>query len=88
MPTFYDCATAPSPRRARIVLAEKGIAHDVFQIDLGQGEQLGEAFRAINPACTVPVLVLEDGASLTDNAGIAAWAEAAQPSPPLLGTTP
>ncbi|MFC0587946.1 glutathione S-transferase family protein [Novosphingobium aquiterrae] len=88
MPTFYDCATAPSPRRARIVLAEKGIAHDVVQIDLGQGEQLGDAFRAINPACTVPVLVLEDGASLTDNAGIAAWAEAAQPAPPLLGTTP
>ena len=23
--TLYDCATAPSPRRARIFLAEKGI---------------------------------------------------------------
>lgn len=88
MPTFYDCATAPSPRRARIVLAEKGIAHDVVQVNLAEGEQLGEAFRAINPACTVPVLVLEDGAALTDNAGIAAWAEAVRPEPPLLGTTP
>lgn len=88
MPTFYDCATAPSPRRARIVLAEKGIAHKVVQVNLAEGEQLGAAFRAINPACTVPVLVLEEGATLTDNAGIAAWAEAAQPQPPLLGTTP
>ncbi|RYY97403.1 MAG: glutathione S-transferase, partial [Comamonadaceae bacterium] len=26
--TLYDCATAPSPRRARILLAEKGVAHD------------------------------------------------------------
>lgn len=88
MITFYDCSTAPSPRRARIVLAEKGIAADVRQVDLAKGEQLSAEFRAINPACTVPALVLEDGAVLTDNAGIAAWAEAVQPDPPLLGTTP
>ena len=88
MPIFYDCTPAPSPRRARIVLAEKGIAHEVRIIDLSKQEQLTPEFRAINPACTVPVLVLEDGAVLTDNAGIAAWAEAFQPDPPLLGTTP
>ena len=88
MPIFYDFQRAPSPRRARIVLAEKGIAHEVRQIDLGTGEQLSEAYRVINPACTVPALVLEDGAVLTDNAAIAAWAEAIQPEPPLLGTTP
>lgn len=87
MPTFYDCTPAPSPRRARIVLAEKGIAHEVRIIDLSKQEQLTPEFRAINPACTVPVLVLEDGGVLTDNAGIAAWAEAVQPDPPLLGTT-
>jgi glutathione S-transferase len=87
MPVFYDCLTAPSPRRARIVLAEKGIAHEVKLVDLSQREQLTPEFRAINPACTVPVLVLEDGATLTDNAGIAAWAEAAHPEPPLLGRT-
>ena len=88
MPTFYDFQRAPSPRRARIVLAEKGIAHEVRQVDLGTAEQLSDAFRAINPACTVPALVLDDGTVLTDNAGIAAWAEAVQPGPPLLGTSP
>ena len=88
MITFYDCTTAPSPRRARIVLAEKGIAHEVRQVDLAKGEQLSEEFGKINPACTVPALVLEDGAVLTDNAGIAAWAEAVQPEPALLGSTP
>ena len=31
MITLYDCATAPSPRRARILLAEKGIAHETVQ---------------------------------------------------------
>jgi glutathione S-transferase len=88
MITFYDCTPAPSPRRARIVLAEKGIAHEVRIVDLSKQEQLTPEFRAINPACTVPVLVLEDGAALTDNAGIAAWAEAFQPDPPLLGSSP
>jgi glutathione S-transferase len=87
MPTFYDCATAPSPRRARIVLAEKGIGCEVVQVDLASGEQRGEAFARINPGMTVPVLVLEDGTTLTDNAGIAAWAEAFQPEPPLLGVS-
>ena len=87
MPIFYDFQRAPSPRRARIVLAEKGIACDVRQVDLGSGEQLSDAYRAINPACTVPALVLDDGTVLTDNAGIAAWAEAVQPDLPLLGTT-
>lgn len=88
MITLYDCATAPSPRRARILLAEKGIPHDTVQVDLRSGEQLGEAYRRINPQCTVPALRTDDGLLLTDNAGITAWAEAAWPDPPLLGITP
>lgn len=87
---LYDCATAPSPRRARILLAEKGIAHETVQVDLVRGEQLGEAYRAINPQCTVPDLRTddEDGLLLTDNAAIAAWVEARYPQPPLMGITP
>ncbi|MFO1219934.1 MAG: glutathione S-transferase [Burkholderiaceae bacterium] len=88
MITLYDCSTAPSPRRARIALAEKGVAHQTVQVDLRAGEQLGAAFRAINPQCTVPVLVTDDGAKLTDNAAIAAYLEARYPEPPLLGITP
>ncbi len=88
MITFYDCATAPSPRRARILLAEKGVPHNAVQIDLRQGEQLSEAYRTINPQCTVPALRTPDGAVLTDNAAITAWVEASYPEPPLLGVTP
>ena len=87
MITLYDCSTAPSPRRARILLAEKGLAHDTVQVDLRSGEQLGAAYRAINPQCTVPALRTEDGALLTDNAAIAAYLEARYPQPPLLGVT-
>ena len=88
MITLYDCATAPSPRRARILLAEKGVAHETVQVDLRNNEQLGDAFRKINPQCTVPVLRTDDGLLLTVNAAIAAWLEARYPEPPLLGRTP
>lgn len=88
MITLYDCATAPSPRRARILLAEKGVAHDTVQVDLRAQEQMGEAYRQINPQCTVPALRTAEGAVLTDNAAIAAYLEARYPRPPLLGATP
>jgi glutathione S-transferase len=82
---FYDCATAPSPRRARILLGEKGIQCETVQIDLRTGEQMSAAFRAINPQCTVPALSTTEGLVLTDNAAITAYLEAAYPEPPLLG---
>ena len=85
--TFYDCSTAPSPRRARILLALKQVPHEVVEIDLRSGEHMGEAFKGINPQMTVPALELEGGTVLTDNASIAAWLEATYPEPPLQGET-
>ena len=35
---FYDCVTAPSPRRVRIFLAEKGLTVPTVQVDLRNGE--------------------------------------------------
>ena len=86
--TLYDCATAPSPRRARILLAEKGIAHHTVQVDLRRGEQLGAAYRLINSQCTVPALRTDEGLMLTDNPGIATYLEARFPDPALMGVTP
>ena len=86
--TLYDYARAPSPRRARMFLAEKQVPHETVQIDLATGEHLLPAFQAINPTCTVPALRLEDGTIITENAGIAAYLEAAYPTPALLGRTP
>lgn len=86
--TLYDFALAPSPRRARILLAEKGITVDNVQVDLTKGEQLSAEFRAINPCCTVPALKLEDGTVLNQNIAIALYLEDIQPDPPMLGTTP
>lgn len=86
--TFYDCATAPSPRRARMILAEKRVEVTRIEVDLRNGEQFSEAFRAINPACTVPVLIIPGGDRLCDNASIARWLEEVYPDPPLMGVGP
>jgi glutathione S-transferase len=84
---FYDCATAPSPRRVRIFLAEKGISVPTVQVDLRNNEQLTPAFRAINPDATVPVLELDDGVRITDAIGICVYFEAIHPQPSLMGET-
>ena len=84
---FYDCATAPSPRRVRIFIAEKGVDVDTIQVDLAAGEQFGDAFRRLNPDCVVPVLELDDGNCLTEVMGICRYLEALVPEPPLFGST-
>jgi glutathione S-transferase len=85
---FYDCATAPSPRRVRIFLAEKGITLPTVQVDLRNGEQFSAAFRAINPDCTVPALALDDSTVIADAVAICAYLEELHPEPALIGTTP
>jgi len=85
---FYDCSTAPSPRRVRIFLAEKGITVETVQVDLRNGEQFGPAFRAINPDCTVPALALDDGTVIADAVAICHYFEELHPDPPLIGATP
>ncbi|HKL62629.1 MAG TPA: glutathione S-transferase family protein [Woeseiaceae bacterium] len=82
---FYDCQSAPSPRRVRIFLAEKGVELASVQVDLGAGEHLGETFRSLNPDCTVPVLELDDGTALTESFAICQYLESVYPDPPLMG---
>lgn len=85
---LYDCRTAPSPRRVRIFLAEKGLDVDTQQVDLRAGEQLGEAFRRINPDCTVPVLELDDGRRISEVIAICDYLENVHPAPALIGSAP
>lgn len=85
---FYDCKTAPSPRRVRIFMAEKGIELETVHIDLKIGEQFGDEFRAINPDCVVPALQLDDGSCLSEVLAICDYLESLHPQPPLLGASP
>jgi len=84
---FYDCKTAPSPRRVRIFLAEKGIEIETVQVDLGAGEQFSEAFREVNPDCVVPALELDDGSCISEVLAICQYIEERHPEPSLMGVT-
>lgn len=85
---LYDAAWAPSPRRVRIFLAEKAIQVERVTIDLRADEQLGDAYRAINPRGTVPALVLDDGEVIADSVAICRFFEVLHPEPRLFGTRP
>ncbi|MBU2983417.1 glutathione S-transferase [Lentibacter algarum] len=85
---FYDCSTAPNPRRARMFIAEKGLNIETRDISMIKGEQHSESFLAVNPRATIPVLITEEGSALTENLAIATYLEAKHPKPPLMGTTP
>lgn len=85
---LYDCAPAPSPRRVRIFVAEKGISLETVQIDLRAGAHLTTEFRKLNPWCTVPVLELDDGTTISEAIAVCRYLEAAYPDPPLMGRNP
>lgn len=84
---FYDCSTAPSPRRVRVFIAEKGLDIPAVEVDLANKEQHSEEFARINPHRTVPVLRLDDGITLNTGSGIMHFLEALHPQPALIGRT-
>jgi glutathione S-transferase len=86
-PKLYQSGGSPNSRRVRIFIAEKGLTIPTVSIDLGKGEQHGDAYRAINPRRVVPTLVLEDGTSIGEVPAIQRYLEDAYPDHPLFGTT-
>lgn len=82
---FYDCATAPSPRRVRVFLAEKGIEVPTIQVDLGNREQFSDAYQELNPNGVVPLLILDDGRQIGESVAICRYFEKKHPEPPLMG---
>ena len=86
---FYDCSTAPSPRRARMFMAEKGIGDiEMIEVNLVEGEQRSDEHLARNEAGTVPVLELDDGEYLTESLPIMEYLEELYPQPVMIGVTP
>lgn len=84
---IYDTHTAPTPRRVRIFLAEKGIDMTYEQVDLQKGENISPAMRAKNPMGKIPVLELDDGTCISESVAICRYFEVLQPQPPLMGST-
>jgi len=85
---LYDYTAAPSPRRTRMFLAEKKVPYDCVQIDIQAGEQLSDEFKAINPRCTVPALITQNGEIICENVAIANYIEELYPEPNMMGNSP
>lgn len=83
---IIETRSAPNPRRVRIFLAEKGIEVEFREIDLMAGVLRTADMTALNPFQRVPILVLDDGAVITETVAICRYFEELQPAPPLFGT--
>jgi glutathione S-transferase len=76
--------TAPNPRRVRIFLAEKAIEVPFEEVDILKGLKTPE-FTQLNPFQRVPVLVLDDGTSISETMAICRYFEETKPEPALFG---
>jgi glutathione S-transferase len=79
--------TAPSPRRVRIFLAEKGLDVPLQRLAIHE-ENRTEEFRKKNLGGTLPVLELDDGTCIAESVAICRYLEELHPEPSLFGTTP
>lgn len=82
---LFDGLWAPSPRKVRIFLAEKGIEVERITLDLRKDEQLQPAYLAVNPRGLLPALLLDDGTLIDESAAICRYFEALHPEPNLFG---
>lgn len=79
---------SPNARRVQIFMAEKGVDIPREAVDIRAGENLGDEYKAKNPAGRVPVLELDDGSFLSESVAICRYLEGQHPSPNLFGETP
>lgn len=85
--TLYDYYRSSASYRVRIALNLKGADYSRVPVNLLEGEQRGEAYRAVNPQGFVPMLDA-DGERLTQSLAIISWLEWKYPAPLLLPADP
>lgn len=82
--TLYSGSNDPYSHRARIVLAEKGVTFDLYEIDV---DAQADALIEINPYNTVPTLVDRD-LVLYESEIIMEYLDERFPHPPLMPVYP
>ncbi len=85
--TIYWGSGSPVSWRALLALALKQMPHKSHQLKLSEKEHQAEAFLALSPRGTFPIL-LDGEHVVSESLAILNYLEALQPERPLLGTIP
>src|SRR5437764_10661188 len=86
-PVLYEAPRSSAAYRARIALNLKGINYESRPVDLLEGEQKSDEYRALNPQGLVPMLEI-DGHRLTQSLAIIVYLDQCFPDPPLVPRDP
>ncbi|MBR0656454.1 FtsZ-binding protein FzlA [Plastoroseomonas arctica] len=84
MRILYHLPLSPYSRKVRLALGEKRIPFDLRSERIWERR---EAYLAMNPACTVPVLTEDNGLAIADSAAICEYLDEAYPEVTLIGRT-
>ncbi|MBJ7310764.1 maleylacetoacetate isomerase [Rugamonas sp. CCM 8940] len=86
---FYTYFRSSASYRVRIALNLKGLDYEAVPVHLlrNGGEQLTDAYRAVNPSALLPALE-EDGVVLSQSLAIIEYLDETRPSQPLLPADP
>jgi maleylacetoacetate isomerase len=82
-PILYDYWRSSAAYRVRIALNLKGVEYESRPINLAQGEQKSDEYRALNPQGLVPMLEI-DGHRLTQSLAIISYLDLRFQNQPLL----
>jgi glutathione S-transferase len=84
MRILYHLPLSPYSRKVRMVMAEKRLP---FEVRLEKVWERQPGYMELNPACTVPTLIEDNGMVIPDSRVICEYLEEAYPDLPLLGRT-
>jgi glutathione S-transferase len=84
---LYHHGTSVCAAKARIILAEKGLAWTGHYVDILKGEQFAPEYLKLNPKHVVPTLV-HDGNVVRESTVIGEYIDDAFPDPPLKPEAP
>jgi len=86
-PVLHDYFRSSAAYRVRIALNLKGVDYESRQVNLADGDQKSDEYRALNPQGLVPMLEI-DGHRLTQSLAIMVYLDQRFPEPVLMPRDP